>query len=247
MENLENKDRLKKIASFYDQEAVEYDDGYSTAVCKAEDTIVAEILTPYLKGNVLDIGAGSGLLCEMREVDNYYGIELSLDMTKAGKNKFPTKDFTVADMHNIPFEDQSFDSIVSLYGPISYSLTPEDLITEIARTLKPGGSVALMPYTQRVGQALEMGGFSTATNPEIEKNFYTKEMAEQILANFDNVQVIGINYFLNTEVRFAQEMGIENAWDVDQMVDFLKREAIFKDVLKPEMARHMLIIGTKKA
>lgn len=244
---MNNEERLKKIASFYDQEANEYDDGYSGAVCKAEDIVVADILTPYLKGNVLDIGAGSGLLCEMKEVENYYGIELSLDMTKAAKNKFPFKDFTVADMHNIPFEDQSFDSIVSLYGPISYSLTPEYLISEISRTLKPGGTVALMPYTQRVGHALEMGGFSTATNPDIEKNFYTQEMAEQILANFDNVRVLGINYFLNTEVKFAQEMGIENAWNVDQMVEFLKKEAIFSDVLKPEMARHMIILGTKKS
>lgn len=238
-------ERLNKIASFYNTESTNYDTGYSALVCKAEDVIVSEIIQPYLSGNVLDIGAGSGLLCEIATVDNYYGIELSSGMTTLAKSKFPENNFSVADMHKLPFPDNFFDNIISLYGPISYSLTPSELITEIKRVLKPGGHVALMPYTLRVGHGLEMGGYSTAIEKDIEKKFYTKEIANNLLADFAETRVQGINFFLNTEIRFSEEMQSGDQWTEETMVDFLRKEICFQDNLKPEMARHMIVTAKK--
>lgn len=238
-------ERLNKIASFYNTESSNYDTGYSALVCKAEDVIVSEIIQPYLSGNVLDIGAGSGLLCEIATVDNYYGIELSSGMATLAKSKFPENNFSVADMHKLPFPDNFFDNIISLYGPISYSLTPNELIAEIKRVLKPGGHVALMPYTLRVGHRLEMGGYSTATEKDIEKKFYTKAKAKNLLADFAETKVQGINFFLNTEIRFSEEMQNGDLWTEETMVDFLRKEIYFQDNLKPEMARHMIVTAKK--
>ncbi len=238
-------EHLNKIASFYNTESNNYDTGYSALVCKAEDIIVSEIIQPYLSGNVLDIGAGSGLLCEIATVDNYYGIELSSGMTTLAKSKFPENNFSVADMHKLPFPDNFFDNIISLYGPISYSLIPDELIAEIKRVLKPGGHVALMPYTLRVGHGLEMGGYSTATEKDIEKKFYTKEIANNLLADFAETKVQGINFFLNTEIRFSEEMQNGDQWTEETMVDFLRKEIYFQDNLKPEMARHMIVTAKK--
>lgn len=144
------QDRLRKISQFYDTETENYDSGYSALTCRAEDVVVANILGNFIRGKVLDIGAGSGLLCEMMDIDDYVGIELSPKMTRQAKKKFPDKHFSIADMHRLPFPDDSFDSAVSLYGPLSYSLQPENLLTEITRIVRPGGYVALMPYTLRV-------------------------------------------------------------------------------------------------
>lgn len=238
-------ERLNKIASFYNTESSNYDTGYSALVCKAEDVIVSEIIQPYLSGNVLDIGAGSGLLCEIATVDNYYGIELSSGMATLAKSKFPENNFSVADMHKLPFPDNFFDNIISLYGPISYSLTPNELIAEIKRVLKPGGHVALMPYTLRVGHRLEMGGYSTATEKDIEKKFYTKAKAKNLLADFAETKVQGINFFLNTEIRFSEEMQNGDQWTEETMVDFLRKEIYFQNNLKPEMARHMVVTAQK--
>ncbi len=69
-----NQERLQKISQFYDSETNDYDTGYSSLTCKAEDAIVAGILGQFLEGRVLDIGAGSGLLCEMMDIDDYVGI-----------------------------------------------------------------------------------------------------------------------------------------------------------------------------
>ena len=243
-DNMTNE-HLSKIASFYNTESNNYDTGYSALVCKAEDHIVAEIIQPFLYGNVLDIGAGSGLLCEIATADNYYGIELSSGMTTLAKTKFPENNFSVADMHKLPFPDNFFDNIISLYGPISYSLSPSELIAEIKRVLKPGGHVALMPYTLRVGHGLDMGGYSTATEQNIEKKFYTEATAKELLAGFAKTKVQGINFFLNTEIRFSQEMNDNNYWTEESMIDFLKKERGFQDNLKPEMARHMIVTAQK--
>ena len=243
-DNMTNE-HLSKIANFYNTESNNYDTGYSAIVCKAEDIIVSEIIQPYLTGNVLDIGAGSGLLCEIATVDNYYGIELSLGMTSLAKSKFPENNFSVADMHKLPFPDNFFDNIVSLYGPVSYSLSPSELISEIKRVLKPGGHVALMPYTLRVKHGLEIGGYSTATEKDIEKKFYTELTAKKLLADFVQAKVQGINFFLNTEIRFSEELQNGDQWTVESMVEFLKMENYFQDKLKPEMARHMIITAQK--
>ena len=239
-----NGGRLRKIAEFYNSESDRYDGGYSTAVCKAEDTIVKEYLTEIVKGRVLDIGSGSGLLCEMMEISDYTGIELSQNMTRLAKEKFPNKNFLVADMHQLPFETNSFDTIVSLYGPISYSLTPDKLMREISRVLKPGGWVALMPYSLRVQFGLEIGGYSTAIEPGIEKLFYTQENLKGLLNQFEEVQVLGVNYFLNTFTRFLEEMRGNNNPN-DMFYDFLKTEKQFGTLLPAEYARHMIGFGRK--
>lgn len=240
------QERLSKIAGFYNSEAVEYDDGYSSLVCKAEDAFVTEVLKPIMKGSVLDIGAGCGLFCEMFDVEEYQGIELSSLMTRKAKDKFD-KSFMVGDMHRIPFADNSFDTAVSLYGPPSYSLVPEELMEEVTRVVRPGGYVALMPYTLRVGHHLDIGGYSTATEKRIEKIFYTEELARELMRNLQDVRVIGVNYFLNTEIRFAQEMGINNQLTLEQMVDFFRLEQSFVGKVKPEQARHMITIGRKRS
>jgi len=136
---------------------------------------VSDILSNFIEGRVLDIGAGSGLLCEMMDIEDYVGIELSPKMTKQAKEKFPDKHFSVADMHRLPFPDNSFDSAVSLYGPLSYSLEPENLLTEITRVVRPGGHVALMPYTLRVRHKLEVGGYSTATEDGYRKGILYRQ------------------------------------------------------------------------
>lgn len=235
---------LEQIAHYYDAETNRYDEGYGTLTCDAEDAVVADILKEVIKGKVLDVGSGSGLLYEIMNVDDYVGVELSEQMNREAKRKHPGQPFMVGDMHKLPFPDASFDSAASLYGPPSYSLEPETLLAEITRVVKPGGYVALMPYTLRVGHNLEIGGYSTATEPGIEKIYYTEEMLRELLrSQLEDVEVIGINYFLNTYTRFVQAMNLDADQSVGMFIDFLKKERTFEDLLPAEFARHMIGIG----
>ncbi|MFH1967243.1 MAG: class I SAM-dependent methyltransferase [Patescibacteria group bacterium] len=240
-----NQEHLQKISQFYDSETSEYDNGYSSLTCKAEDAVVADILRQFISGRILDIGAGSGLLCEMMGGNDYVGIELSPRMTVQEKTKFLNKDFMVADMHSLPFADSSFDSAVSLYGPLSYSLAPEELLKEVMRVVCPGGYIVLMPYTLRVGHNLEIGGYSTAIEKGIEKIFYTANMLQELLSPLEGVQVFGINYFLNTYTRFVRAMNLGDGQSLELFIEFLQREHELREILPAEYARHIIGIGHK--
>jgi ubiquinone/menaquinone biosynthesis C-methylase UbiE len=151
----------------------------------------------------------------------------------------------VADMHQLPFSNNSFDSVVSLYGPLSYSLCPQELLVEIQRVVNPGGYIALMPYTLRVGNNIEMGGYNTAEEGHIEKEYYTEDQLSKLLADLEDVQIIGVNYFLNSYTRFAESMNSQNGQNLDLFIAFLEQESTFRDLLPAEYARHMIGIGRK--
>jgi ubiquinone/menaquinone biosynthesis C-methylase UbiE len=240
---VDEAERLRNISKYYDELTDGYDEGYSNEVCRAEDSVVLDIIRPYLRGKILDIGAGSGLLCDLVNLPGYHGIEISHKMTSEAKAKHPDKHVAVADMHSLPFPDNFFDSAVSLYGPISYSLTPEDLLSEIRRVVVPGGNIMLMPYTLRVGHKIEIGGYSTATEDSIQKIYYTQEQLVELLSPLEGVHVMGINYFLNTFTRFSQIMGLGNDHTAEQLTLFLEKEKSMREILPAEFARHMIGIG----
>lgn len=240
-------EQLTKIANFYDSETERYDEGYSSLACQAEDIFVHSLIAPHLFGNVLDIGAGSGLLCEMQDIEGYVGIDISSKMVKAAKDKFPSKKFAVADMGSLPYANEYFDTVVSLFGPLSYSLTPESLIKEITRVTKPGGHIILMPYTLRVGKNAGIEGYTTATESEIEKIFYSKQSLKSLLSSLDDVRVLGINYFLNSYINLIESIDGNTSIDVNLLVEFLTAEKLLGGFVSAEHARHMIGIGKKKA
>ncbi len=241
----DNKKHLMTIAAHYNAQAKYYDDVYESVICNAENRAVARILSDIIDGYVLDIGSGSGLLCDLFDIDKYVGVDLSSEMIKIARKKHPDKHFIMADMHALPFEDNSFDTVVSLFGPLSYSTEPENLLQEIMRVSKPGAGIALMPYTLRAGKGLDIGGFSTLLNDDVRKIFYTESSLMKLLSPLDEVKVIGINYFLNTYNKFSSIM-FKDTVTSDYFVDrFLEIDEKFDSILPAEFARHMIGIGIK--
>lgn len=235
---------LTKISKYYDGQIADYDTGYSDAICLAEDFIVQTILQPILGQRVLDVGCGTGLFNTMAQPSEYVGVEISFKMAETARKKYPEKLFIQANQEYLPVADNSFDSIVSLYGPFSYSLSPEQLLAEYWRVLKPGGTFAIMPYTLRVGNNLAVGGYSTATEAAIKKIFYTSALLEKLFAPFENVSIRGINYFGNTFIEFAQVMSLSEA-DYQSLVNLLVAESELSKVVPIEYARHSIVTGNK--
>jgi len=90
-------------------------------------------------GTSLDVGSGEGsFLFELSKL-GLDGIKIGFDISKDGiyqATNQPVYDNTfwcVADLTNLPFADESFDQILNIFTPSSY--------TEFARVLKPGGKV----------------------------------------------------------------------------------------------------------
>lgn len=65
-----------------------------------------------IEGFVLDIGCGTGIVSE--GLDNVVGIDIAFGMAKVYKEKFGK--VVLADAHDLPFKDESFDCVISNFA-----------------------------------------------------------------------------------------------------------------------------------
>lgn len=238
---------LKNIICHYDEEASSYDKGYSSILCQAEDEILISIIKPHIGDKVLDIGCGTGIILEYLNIQDYFGIDISPEMVNKAVSKHPNKDFIAADMEEVILKLNSnlFDSLVCLYGPFSYALNPEKLMHEFYRVLKPGGTLIVMPYTKRLENNFFIGDYSTSVCSEIPKTFYTTKMLNDLMnkTNFENIEIIGINYFGNIVETMNNMYGISQK--KEDFVNFLSNELKAEYDFPIEYARHSLLIAKK--
>lgn len=94
-------------------------------------------------GRVLDIASGDGVIGELlnSRADSVDCVDFSPKVVQAGKKRveeFDNVRFHQGDMHALPFEDQSFETVLLLHA-LTYSERPEQAVSEAARVLIPGG------------------------------------------------------------------------------------------------------------
>jgi len=235
----------ENIAEYYDRKSTEYDTGYSSPLCKAEDRAIMQVIRPFITGgSMLDIGCGTGIALDYLDPKDYLGLDVSPGMISKARSKYPDRNFVVGDMLEVVknFESDSYENIVSLYGPLSYSLEPKALVKEFHRILKPGGIMMVMPYTKRVERNLFVGEYSTATEDTIDKIYYTTDMLMDLFSDFSYSKAIGINYFGN----FIEELdrGFGKQQDVEFYANLLATEQSTVQ-LPIEYARHCLVVAQK--
>jgi len=96
------------------------------------------------KGNVLDLGSGSGRHMPEKLDGTYYMLDLSSEMLNLAKEKSKDRDFEVVTMHSsmdtIPQEDNFFDYAISISSLhcVPGEETRKKAISELYRTMKPG-------------------------------------------------------------------------------------------------------------
>lgn len=137
-----------EIGRLYDEIAKNYDSMYVHKLDQNENRLVSEMLRGYTGGKVIDLGCGTGLALSLDGVrpENYTGIDISNGMLERAMAKYPGATFKHADMVCIPTPDESFDSVISLFGTISYVHKPMWAVVEISRILRPGGTFFIMAY-----------------------------------------------------------------------------------------------------
>lgn len=96
---------------------------------------------------LLDLACGTGahmalLAPRCREI---VGVDYSAPMLKVAEeqlSRLPVKNWRLqlADAHDLPFPDRRFDAVVSM-GLLDYVVSPEHVLRECRRIVKPGGSI----------------------------------------------------------------------------------------------------------
>lgn len=107
----------------------------------------------YKNCDVLEIGCGIGTdgLQFANNGARYTGIDLSPESIKIAKERFDlfgvNGKLEVANAEKLPFTDESFDHIYS-FGVIHHSPSPEAIVEQMYRVLRPGGTFSVMIYNK---------------------------------------------------------------------------------------------------
>ena len=90
--------------------------------------------------DVLDIGCGTGVLFPYyleRQVNSITAVDLSPEMVKIARNKFPQANVICSDAEEITFDDK-FDCVI-IYNAFPHFPNPARLIENLLKALKSGG------------------------------------------------------------------------------------------------------------
>jgi len=120
---------MKNVVKKYDRTASFYNQRYR----EIQENKYKKMINFPVKGKILDIGCGTGLLYDFLEYDNYIGADLSLEMLKKGG--FANK--ILADCEFLPFKDCVFDFVFSF--TVLQNLLSYRMISEAYRVLKREG------------------------------------------------------------------------------------------------------------
>ena len=144
-------DSSKINNEFYDGLASKWYDAYDdpVALLRAENKVklpwIEERLVKHginAGDKILDVGCGAGLATNALALKSYevFGVDLAEGALEEAKKRDTTKSvkYIKADALELPFENESFDSVISL-DFLEHVYEPQKVITEINRVLKPGG------------------------------------------------------------------------------------------------------------
>ena len=177
-----NKDSIKK---FFDTIAPKWDN---------EPIADKEILDIILDNggikenvNVLDVACGTGVLFPYylhRNVKSITAVDLSPEMVKIAKSKFPQAEVICGDAENAVF-DKQFDAIM-IYNAFPHFPEPQKVIENLAKALKSNGRFTIAHgMSKKELDAVHMKSAGKVSNllPECE------ELAE-LLCPYFNVDIM---------------------------------------------------------
>ncbi len=131
-------------------------------------------------GDVLDVGSGDGAVAGYLApyCRSLTCIDVSPRMIEAAGARLARHahvDAKIADVHELPFADASFDTVV-LFHTLTYAEHPQRALAECARVLRPGGRIVVLSLDEHEQREVTApygerhGGFS----PRILRTMLTK-------------------------------------------------------------------------
>ena len=116
---------------------------------RQEKNIIKHRLVVQRGDRVLDLGCGTGEFSYLFPPESYTGIDIDPSNIAYANRHYKEKQFLIADGRKLPFGQHSFDKIL-VVGILHHLDNTEcsEVLGEIKRVLKPGGSVLIMEDTK---------------------------------------------------------------------------------------------------
>ncbi len=133
---------MNEIVTYYNELASRYDDDrFNNTYGRYIDALEKKLLDRLLQnsqGIVLDLACGSGRLLQYATC----GLDASPAMTAIAKAKYPEKIIHTCSATQLPFDDQSVQTIISFHFFMHLDRnTVQDILKECHRVLQPGGRI----------------------------------------------------------------------------------------------------------
>ena len=142
------KSKVQK--DYYNQTAAKYDQWHiDPPSAKIVDSWNFANLKKFLKNKhinkSLELGCGTGRLANsLFQISNeVYGVDLSQEVLKIAKQKYPKLKLECSQIINLPYSDNYFDMII-INGSLHHFFAVEKTFKEARRVLKTGGAFVLL-------------------------------------------------------------------------------------------------------
>lgn len=118
---------------------------------------------------VLDVAAGTGNAAAVAAAEGARAVASDFSPRQVERGRARTEaegldvEWTVADVEELPFDDASFDCVLSVFGAM-FGPRPEHVASELFRVVRPGGTVGMANWSHRGFQA-EMFGLLDKYSP----------------------------------------------------------------------------------
>lgn len=128
-----------------------------------------EAVIPFLRGNILDFGCGTGALATFVDANKYLGVEINTEVLQQANSRFPEHNFIT----NLTECSDKFDTIVSL-AVIEHISDPVQLLLTMSSYLRSSSKSRLVlttphPFVDWIhGWGAAIGIFSKCANEEHE-------------------------------------------------------------------------------
>ncbi len=162
--------------SYYDELSASYDAKRESSYHRMIDDLEVEVVEPLSLGaRVLELGCGTGAILSRvaKSASEAIGIDASAEMVARARGK--GLDARVAEIHALPFEDESFDLTYS-FKALAHVPDVEVAIREATRVTRCGGHLVLElynPWSLRF-IAKQLAGPQQVTETHTEADIYTR-------------------------------------------------------------------------
>ena len=166
MVNLQGKDKSKFVSNMFNRISGRYD-LLNTIMTAGMHYSWRKKATKYLKkaetGMFLDVATGTGdfafEILNQKIANKVVGLDFSVEMLNIGQIKSEKRNFdkkfvpVVADAHELPFPDNSFESITIGFGVRNF-VDLSTALEELLRVLVPGGNLVILEIVKPEGKIM---------------------------------------------------------------------------------------------
>ncbi|TVP55934.1 MAG: class I SAM-dependent methyltransferase [Nodularia sp. (in: Bacteria)] len=139
----------------FDQWAFSYDWLFPSVIYQAIHKRSLEYVDLAARANILDMGCGTGRLLDRLATEfsdlRGTGLDLSSNMLRVARQSnshHPRLIYLEGQAESLPFGEGQFDAVFSTISFLHY-LEPQQVLTEVARVLSPGGRFYLVDITTK--------------------------------------------------------------------------------------------------